>query len=261
MTRLAVISDVHGNLPALEAVEADLGRRGVQRTVNLGDHLSGPLWPRETAARLRRRDWIHIAGNHDRWLAGGNPSSLGPSDAFARARLGRPDLEWLKSLPARMELPGGLLLFHGTPDNDNAYLLETVHGGRARLADPEEIRTRLRGVQAPVVLCGHSHVPRFTAGPGGRLILNPGSVGLQAYDDTTSEPHVIETGSPEARYALLEKRDTGWAAEFMVVPYDHRSAASRARRQGRPEWAAALETGFFPEKKRWKPARRPGKTG
>lgn len=248
MIRLAVLSDIHGNLPALEAVAADLARRDVDRILNLGDHLSGPLWPRETADFLMRREWIQIAGNHDRWMVGKDPAAQGPSDAYACSHLETAARDWLESLPSRMELDGGLMLFHGTPEDDNVYLLETIEGGRIRPASREEVRARLRGVQAPLLLCGHSHVPRLVALSEGQVILNPGSVGLQAYDDTEPEPHVIENGSPEARYALLEKRGERWQAEFVAVPYDHQAAAERARRNSRPDWVTALKTGFFRER-------------
>ena len=64
--RIAFVSDIHGNLPALEAVAADIHRRGADRVVNLGDNLSGPLLPRETAQWLMASDWLSLAGNHER---------------------------------------------------------------------------------------------------------------------------------------------------------------------------------------------------
>ncbi|MBN2387900.1 MAG: metallophosphoesterase family protein [Anaerolineales bacterium] len=253
MTRLAILSDIHGNLPALEAVAADLSRRGVERVVNLGDHLSGPLWPQETADFLRGRDWNHVMGNHDRRLVTQDPAEHGSSDHYAYTHTSEDARAWLACLPARVELDGGLLLFHGTPTDDTAYLLETVNGGHVRLADPVEIRQRLGAVSAALILCGHSHVPRLVALPGQGLILNPGSVGLQAYDDTAPEPHVIENGSPHARYALLEKHGPDWQAEFVLVPYDHPAAAAQAHRNARPDWERALQTGyFFLENKPWK---------
>jgi len=71
--RLAVLSDIHGNLPALEAVTRDFVRRGVDTVINLGDSLSGPLQPRETADFLLAQDWIHLAGNHERQVLACGP--------------------------------------------------------------------------------------------------------------------------------------------------------------------------------------------
>ena len=65
--RIAVIADIHGNLPALEAVLADIQHRNVDRTINLGDCVSGPLWPREVCDQLMASDNLTIRGNHDRW--------------------------------------------------------------------------------------------------------------------------------------------------------------------------------------------------
>jgi len=79
----------------------------------------------------------------------------------------------------------------------------------------------------------------------GRLVVNPGSVGLQAYDDDHPHPHIVENGLPHASYAMLTRRPAGWQVELRRVPYDHDDAARRADEGGRPEWARALRTGFF----------------
>lgn len=73
--RIAVLSDVHGNLAALQAVVADFKKRGVDAVVNLGDSLSGPLLPRETAQYLMLQDWVHLAGNHERQVLQLSPSA------------------------------------------------------------------------------------------------------------------------------------------------------------------------------------------
>src|ERR1700693_1028492 len=98
--RFAIVSDIHGNLPALEAVVADIGRRGVTRIVNLGDSLSGPLLPLETAHYLMASGWVHLAGNHERQILQAGPDS-GSSDvdAYARAQLGAQELDWIAALP------------------------------------------------------------------------------------------------------------------------------------------------------------------
>jgi len=83
---LAVLADIHGNVLALEAVLADLEHRKVDDVVNLGDCVSGPLSPRETAHLLMRLDWPTIRGNHDRWVTDWPPEKHYPFDAFAFRR-------------------------------------------------------------------------------------------------------------------------------------------------------------------------------
>jgi len=95
----------------------------------------------------------------------------------------------------------------------------------------------------PVILCGHTHVPRLIQLKNGPLILNPGSVGLPAYDDDLPVPHFMETFSPHASYAILEKSAHGWTASFHRVAYDWTAAANRARELGRADWAQGIEFG------------------
>lgn len=257
---LAVLSDIHGNLPALEAVLADATAAGATRCVNLGDTVSGPLWPRETAERLRVLGLPTLAGNHERQLLRGRAGRhMGASDAHAAAALGDAHWDWLATLPPTLCLDERVLLVHGTPTSDLDYLLETVLPGfdpqhRAAAghrglvaADEATVGARLgdvmRGVPGALVLCGHSHVPRAAALADGRHVVNPGSVGLQAYDDGRPHPHFVENGTPHARYALVADTAAGWQVELRAVPYDHERAARRAEANGRPDWADALRTG------------------
>ncbi len=245
MTRMAVLSDIHGNLPALEAVLEDLRARNVEVVFNLGDALSGPLWPKETARLLMRQNWIQVLGNHDRQLFAQPPEEHGLSDRQAYNLLDGADLDWLRSLPSSAQAAGGILAFHGTPVSDSTYLLETVEYGRARLASREEIQTRLNETYSGLLLCGHSHIPRVVSLPGDLTIVNPGSVGLPAYDDELPEHHVMETGSPHARYAVLDRGSDGWVVELIALAYDHNAAADQARLNNRPDWEIGLRSGFM----------------
>ena len=245
--RIAALSDIHGNLPALEAVLADIERRGCDLTVNLGDIASGPLWPRETLERLIPLGLPTIAGNHERQLLG-DPAGLASSDAHARQVLTDTQLDWIRALPPRLRLDD-VLLCHGTPGSDLQYLLDDIappalvaagaHAVAARLDHPE-------AADAALVLCGHSHTPRQLRLDDGRLACNPGSVGLPAFDTGYPVRHQSRTGTPHARYALLEQRAGRWEAELLAVEYDHEAAARRAESLGRPEWAHALRTGAMP---------------
>jgi len=237
----AVVSDIHGNLPALEAVLADAP--GVDGWLNLGDIVSGPLWPRETAEVLMALDWPTMAGNHERQVLTQRRERMGASDAFAAAALTATQRRWLASLPAQLQPSEGLLCVHGTPFSDLQYLLETVTAAGLRQASADEVAERLGATQAELLLCGHSHVPRDRQA-GAMRIVNPGSVGLQAYDDNHPWPHVVETGSPQARYALVEQGVGGrWTVALRAVDYDFEAAARRAEDNGRGDWADALRTG------------------
>ncbi|WP_296611354.1 metallophosphoesterase family protein [Sphingomonas sp.] len=239
MSRIAVLTDIHGNLPALEAVIADAQAQGCGAFVNLGDSLSGPLWPAETADRLIALDWPTIAGNHERQLLTIDRARMGASDAFARDTLSDRHLQWLAALPPTLHLSPDMLLCHGTPTNDLEHFLYTVEGGRAREATDAELRERAGDRNGSLILCGHTHLPRVARLADGRTIANPGSVGLQAYDDDHPMPYRVEMGDPLARYAIVE----GTEVTLRSIGYDHEAAARRADANGSAGWAVALRTG------------------
>lgn len=241
--RLALVSDIHGNLPALEAVAADIRRQGVDQVICLGDNLSGPLLPRETAQWLMASGWPVLAGNHERQVLEWTPDTGGASDGFARAALGSAELDWLRGLRPVCAWAPDVLLCHGTPRRDDEHFLETVQGGALRLAAPAELAERLAGRTEALVACGHSHLPRVVRNEAGQLLINAGSVGLQAYVDDEPERYVVERGTPDAVYAIVERRDGRWQASHHAVPYAHAPMAELAERNGRPEWARALRTG------------------
>lgn len=250
--RLGVVSDIHGNLPALKAVVADAGL--TDGWLNLGDIVSGPLWPEETAGWLMEQAdqapqrWLTIAGNHERQLLDATDQAMGATDRFARERLTYEQLVWLSKLPATMNPFPGLSCVHGTPQSDLIYLLETVSTTGSRASRPDELVSRLGEGEhlAPdtsLLLCGHSHLPRDLRIDGLRLG-NPGSVGLQAFEHDWPYPHIAQTGSPHARYAVVSDENGAWQLELRQVVYDHRAAADKAKSEGFGDWAHALATGY-----------------
>ena len=263
--RIAFVSDIHGNLAALQAVIDDIGRWRVDTVVNLGDTLSGPLLPQETAALLRSLAWLHVGGNHERQVLTLPLDRQNKSDSFTSAAIDDTSKTWIggHANPSDPRLHEGRMwpdrlgpdvaLCHGSPRSDVEYLLETPVGEVALLASAAEIEERLDnrlGPRITLLACGHTHVPRSVRTASGLLIVNPGSVGLPAYDDDHPLPqsnyHRIETGSPDARYAVVEKVNGPWRCELISVAYDFESMALIADCNGRPDWAHALRTGYTP---------------
>ncbi len=247
--RIAVITDIHGNLAALEAALADIAARGVTGVICLGDCASGMMWPGETTALLMQRDIPCVRGNHDRWVAERAPEAMGRQDAVAYAETTAAQRAWLGALPPRITVAPGVLACHGTPDSDVENLLEEPRDGRLAPAPLARIQARLgeAGTAARVVLCGHSHQPGLVRLPGGPLVVNPGSLGLPAFRVTRgTEPHIAEARSPHARYAVLTlDAAAGDSADLVAIPYDWEAAARQAETRGAAVWAEVLRTGFI----------------
>jgi len=245
--KIAALSDIHGNLGALDAVLADIARRGADRIVNLGDIVSGPLQPRETAARLMTLGFPTIRGNHERQLLDPDREGMSKSDRYAADMLTDPQRQWLAGLPGTLWLADDVFLCHATPISDVDCFLENIRGGEFIPATLAEIGERAASCAASLIFCGHTHIPRVACGNRGQTIVNPGSVGIQAYEGHHPIPHTLELGSPHARYAMAERTASGWTVELIAVPYDWEAAARLAERHGRPEWVQPLRTGFLQE--------------
>jgi predicted phosphodiesterase len=234
--KFAAIADIHGNSVALEAVLADIAALGIAEVVNLGDHLSGPLRPRRTADLLMARRFPSIQGNQDRLMVETRP---------AYARLDQSHYDWLASLPPTLLYRDEVFLCHGTPRSDDSYWLERVTNDAVIEATPiEDVEAEAEGIAASLILCAHSHLARVVRLRDGRLVVNPGSVGCPGYYGETPIKHVMQTGTPDACYAILERTARGWTTVIRTVPYDHMPMADLARRNGRPEWASALAAGW-----------------
>lgn len=241
--KFAVIADIHGNAPALEAVLADIDEGGIDQIVHLGDAFNGPIDPAGVARLLRSRPMIHLRGNGERMVLSDDPAVCVRSAAFARERLSADDLRWISGWPA-VFAHAEFFACHGSPASDVEYLIEEPLGDGVRLRSAAEIETTLGGVTSALVLCAHSHVPRWVKLRDRRWVLNPGSVGLPAYALPSPRPHTMEVGSPCARYAIAEKVGEGWRINHLAIPYPHERAAAAAEKAGYPGWATTLRTGF-----------------
>ncbi|GLS33156.1 Predicted phosphodiesterase [Mesorhizobium albiziae] len=236
--RLAIVSDIHGNLRALEAVYAHIRQNAPDVIVNLGDCLSGPLWPEETAQYLIAEGWPTVHGNHDRTVARTPADTMEPVDRFTHETLSAGSLAWLSGLPLRAALDGDILLCHGSPTDDETFLLEEDGDTHFFPSNEAQIRAKLGDFDASLVLCGHTHTPRVVSLSGRQVIVNPGSVGVQAF------PGLTVTGSPHARYALATRTNGTWSVSHHTVGYDWAAAADRAVACGSPDWRHGLLTGY-----------------
>jgi diadenosine tetraphosphatase ApaH/serine/threonine PP2A family protein phosphatase len=222
MTRIALLYDVHGNRPALEAVLADAHRDGAARFVLGGDYaLFGP-WPADTVAALNVIDgatWIR--GNVDRWCAfpeqAGEDPLLQHAIAACRAELGDVQVAELGALPEQVVIDG-IRYCHASPASDL----------RSFLPEPgDEEDELLAGAAERTVVFGHTHLQFRRMRPDATRLLNPGSVGMPL------------DGDCRAAYALVD--DDG-SIEQRRVAYDHAaSAAAMRERFGDADWAVRTE--------------------
>lgn len=244
--RIALVADIHANVWALEAVLADIKKQRVDTMFNLGDILHGILKPRATYERLRAAgDILTIRGNQDREIfhATAEDRRKSPRLDYMLKDLGDEPIEWLRTLPPTAIFEEEIFLCHGTPASDETYLLEDVSSGRPMIRPETEILRLVKSTRHPVIVCGHTHIPRLVQLANGQMIVNPGSVGLPAYSDDSPVPHAMETYSPHASYAILTKRSGGWDVSFQKVAYDYEPASKCAASLGRNDWARQIATG------------------
>ena len=244
MEKYAVISDVHGNRSALEVVLENIKKRGIHLIFNLGDCLYGPLDPAGTADLLMSHEIISVSGNEDRILIENDPDSEeNPSLSYVRSVLKDDHYKWLKSLEQTLIFDTDFFLCHGTPENDMEYLLQNVTKTGVVQREANEIMEMLSDINRKVILCGHDHIQNTKKLPDGKIIVNPGSVGLPAYTDFMPFPHKMQAGTPHARYCIISKTENDHRIENISVKYDWDTASKTAETNGRPDWAVWLKTG------------------
>jgi len=240
---VVLLADIHGNLPALEAVLADVEAEGAPDAYwVLGDLAVFCPWPTETLARLRALPNVaFLRGNTDRYLVTGRRPAMPvrSADDWARMptiltgreanfcwtveRLSYADYEFLRGLPPRleMELPGygAVLAVHATPTDDETNIYPHTPA--------DEVRPHLAGLDARLLLYGHTHRPVDRTVGSVRLV-NPGSAGLPL------------DGDPRPAYARLEFADGGCRVTIRRVEYDIESVVAELERVAHPAraWVA-----------------------
>ncbi len=229
--QFAILSDMHGNLPALEAVLEDIASLGVEEIYHLGDLVGYNPFPDEVAARIRELGLPGVVGNYDLAVAADVADPIGeylnPAISemakeiyrWTRARVSAATTEYLLSLPERLTLDLGhwrVLLTHGSPRHVREYL-------RPRLTD-EELLPILAEVEAEVIFIGHTHIPMVRQ-VDQKLLINPGSIGFP------------KDGDPRASYALVHV-GRNFDVEIRRVPYDTDQAVKALLAAGLPAQAA-----------------------
>ncbi len=202
--RLAVISDIHGNLPALEAVLAHIEARRPDQVVVAGDLVNRGPQSAEVVARLQPLGWPTVQGNHERYVLeaaqAADPNAGGDTYAPSRWTLGQltPDqLGYLRGLPFSVWVED-VLVVHASPRGDQDGIFPKTREG--------ELAEKLNGHTH--LVCGHTHLSLVRPWREGGLIVNAGSAGNTFEGDT------------RARYAWLERRGGQWQAEVVCVDYD-----------------------------------------
>ena len=215
--RIAIVSDIHGNLMALDAVMADLAEQSPDEVWCAGDLAWGGLWPSECIARVRGAGWVTIRGNTDVWVTGDPQAVEDESEraelaGFALAHdLSEDDKRWLIELPFAHQGPGGLLMVHGTPES--TFTAPLPDSPAADFAPYEG--------KATLVVYGHVHRAFIRRLADGTLVANPGSVGWPMDDRTAS-------------YLIIDRHGADLILRHRRVPFDRRAVLAQARRLGGP---------------------------
>jgi diadenosine tetraphosphatase ApaH/serine/threonine PP2A family protein phosphatase len=195
---------------------------------------------------LMALDAVHVLGDHDRYLIDRPRDKMGSWDRPAFDQLDAAHLDWLRGIPKTAVFRDQVFLCHATPASDEVYWLEAVTpDGSITMASLDAIELAALSIAQPLILCGHTHIPRAVRLSDGRMIVNPGSVGVPGYRDMHPYPHLMQAGTPDASYAILERRADRWQVTFRQVPYDHMAMAELARRNGQAGLASSLATGWI----------------
>ncbi len=251
MKSYAIISDIHGNSLAFEAVLKDIKLRGIEHIINLGDHFFGALEPEIVAEILRENEMMCISGNTDREILQAIDSDFTKEGMDrVKADLSEQSVDWLRTLPKTSTYDRLFFVCHGTPESDDEYLLEKVTAKGVFVHNDEDLVKRTAHIKERIVLCGHSHVNRVIYLTNDKIILNPGSVGLPAYLGNGEHRFAMESMTPHAKYAIVHADGNNISIEQVLCAYDWHKASEAARKNGNEKWANFLLYGRMPKELR-----------
>lgn len=217
--KIAILSDIHSNVYALEEVIKDIKNRDIEVVLNLGDMFYGPIEPRATYDLIRKNKFINILGDKDREILEASLEQLenNPLLKYVYKDLGEDVLYWIQDLPFEKIIGGTYYMIHGTYFDDTQNLLENE---KKEKRSDEEIIKLTDNIEAPFIFCGNSYNPNYHRLNTGQIVINPGSVGLQK----------------EASYSILTIEDNQYNLEQINVAYDYEKAANKAKENGKTDW-------------------------
>ena len=236
--RLALVSDIHGNAVALDALIDDLNRDGIESVVCLGDVLQGGAQPSEVAERINATGWPVVLGNADAFLLDEHASSEVPTQSqlatreWSRARLGDVGLGLIETFRPTIETEVGaapVLAFHGSPTSYDDILLPTD--------DEASYRAKLGEVTASIACGGHVHL-QYVRRIGATRFVNPGSVGL-GYDHE-QDPDDLHFDA-YASYAVVTSEDGRLDISFRRVPFERDDVIGAISESGIPSTEELVE--------------------
>ena len=216
--KIAIVSNIHANLNALDAVIQDAERRGVTVFINAGNSVGYGAFPNEVIHTLYSKNTLSVIGNYDLEVLDTNTIGKGPEKfalEYPRKALVKPFETYLRAFPIKLELEVAhkkLLIVHGTLDKVDEFFNHDTPEERF-----EEIAKK---AGAEIIVLGHSE-EQFTKKAGGALFINPGSVGKSI------------DGIPKASYAVITS--SPFSVELLRVSYDVEAAADALRKKGAPE--------------------------
>ncbi|APW65786.1 MULTISPECIES: metallophosphoesterase family protein [Arcobacteraceae] len=243
--KIAILSDIKSNVYALEAVLDDTKKNHVDVLLNLGDSFFGPIAPKETYDLIRKNDFITLLGDEDRQILEASLAQLEINETlkFVYNDLNDEVLYWIQELPFEKLIGDDFYMVHGTYQDDSLYMLEDASSGRLELHNDKKILEILDDIKSKFIFCGNSCTPRCVNLSSGQVVINPGSVGLQACTKNIPNNHTIENNTPEASYVILTIEDDKYDIQLRKIPYDTEKAALKASQNGRDDWAYRLRTG------------------
>lgn len=224
--RIAVLSDIHGNLLALDAVMTDLESQAPDEIWCGGDIGWGGPWASECIARVRTEGWRCVRGNTDVWITGdpqtieGKDQRLLLEELASLHNISPEDARWLSELPLGYTPAGSILLVHGTPQSPFT----------APLPDAPAAEFQPYEDQAQMVVYGHVHHAFMRRLAGGTLVVNTGSVGMPMDHETAS-------------YLIIDRDGTDFTMRHRRVEFDRRAVIAQARHVPEPLGSRIL--GYF----------------